>query len=360
MKVLAHGASLARSPRLARAAAGLALRGHEVLWLGPGLPALPDAEPGVLRHVDAGLRLARHGAHLVLGGPEPVAVAAVGWLVRARCMLLALDPAAVRRWGPAADVAWASVDPWGIAEEGDGAALQGRPGPVDLGRVGLWPADGPAPAPDAAHLDTEVLERLGERALARHRTRAPRPGVFLDRDGTLVVEHGYNSDPGKVELLPGVARALHELRAAGLPLIVISNQSGVGRGYFPLARVHATMARLRVALRVAGVELDGIYFCPHAPEDACACRKPGTALLERAAGDHVLHLRWSVMVGDKRVDARTGQEAGGHGVLVRTGYGREEEAKLAEAGGGPRPDAVCDDLGAAAAWILARRESVEA
>jgi D-glycero-D-manno-heptose 1,7-bisphosphate phosphatase len=356
MRVLAHGLSLARAPRLARAAAGLALRGHEVLWQGPGLPEVPGVEPDALRPAPPGLALARGSADLVLGGSSPGAVASAGWLVHARCMLLALEPFAVQRWGVGAHAAWASLDPWGIVEEADGPALQRQPHGVDPARVALWPAGGPPAAPDATHVDTEVLERLGERALARHRTRAPRPAVFLDRDGTIVVEHGYNSDPEKVELLPGVASALHELRAAGLPLVVVSNQSGVGRGYFPLARVHQAMARLRVRLRAAGVELDGVYFCPHRPEDQCTCRKPGTALLERAADDLDLRLRASFMLGDKWVDVRTGQAAGAHGVLLRTGYGREEEAGEAD---GPAPDLVCDDLAAAVPWILARRELVE-
>lgn len=356
MRVLAHGPSLAHAPRLARAAAGLALRGHEVLWLDAEAPAAPGAEPGTLRAVSGGLRLARHGADVVVGGPAPVAVAAAGWLVRARCMLLSLGSGDVARWSPAAHAAWASLDAWGLLDERDGPELQRDPRGVDTGRVALWPPGGPPVAPDAAHADTEVLERLAERALARHRGRAPRGGVFLDRDGTVVVEHGYNSDPDRVELLPGAAHALHELRTAGLPVLVLSNQSGVGRGYFPLARVHAAMARLRVRLRAAGVELDGIYFCPHRPEDGCACRKPGTALLERAADDHLLRLRSSFVVGDKRADTRAGQAAGARGVLVRTGYGREEEGKVA---GGPAPDGVCDDLAAAAAWILARREAVE-
>ena len=118
------------------------------------------------------------------------------------------------------------------------------------------------------------------------------------------------------------------------------------------------MARLRVVLRSRGVELDGVYFCPHRPEDGCACRKPGTRLLERAAADHLLSLRRSVMVGDKLLDAQTGRNAGGLGVLVRTGYGREEEARLAAGGGVPRPDHVCDGLPEAAEWILASGDAL--
>jgi D-glycero-D-manno-heptose 1,7-bisphosphate phosphatase len=151
----------------------------------------------------------------------------------------------------------------------------------------------------------------------------------------------------------------HELKAAGLPLIVISNQSGVGRGLFPLSRVYEVMARLRVEARAAGIEVDGIYFCPHRPEDGCACRKPGTLLLERAAEDHLLSLRDSFMVGDKLLDVETVQCAGGRGVLVRSGYGREEERSLGGAVASHEPDHVCDGLEGASAWILATLESAE-
>ncbi len=139
----------------------------------------------------------------------------------------------------------------------------------------------------------------------------------------------------------------------GIPVIVVSNQSGVGRGLFPLARVYEIMARLRSLLRDAGVELDGVYFCPHRPDEGCACRKPGIRLLERAAEDHQLGLRGCFMVGDKRLDVETAHRAHARGVLVRTGYGREEEALLAGAGAAGRPDRVCDDLAEAAAWIIA-------
>jgi histidinol-phosphate phosphatase family protein len=179
--------------------------------------------------------------------------------------------------------------------------------------------------------------------------------VFADRDGTLVIERGYLSDPADLELLPGVPAALRRLHAAGWPVIVVSNQSGVGRGIFPLARVHEAMAALRHALRAHGVELDAIHFCPHRPEDGCDCRKPGVALLRRAAEDLDLSLARSVFVGDKRLDVDTGHRAGARGVLVRTGYGADAARELPVAGEAP-PDAVCADFAEAAAWILARGE----
>jgi D-glycero-D-manno-heptose 1,7-bisphosphate phosphatase len=355
VRLLVHGRSAGeRADRLALAAAGLALRGHEVLWPGGGAPAFPGGGPAGLCHIRGGVGLARHSADVVLGGPDPFGAALAGWLVRARCLVLALDAGSVQRWGRAEHLAWSTLPGWSLIDEAEGPALQADPRGLDLERIALWPAGDPPAAPDATHPDTEVLERVCERALARQRGRAPRPGVFLDRDGTLVVERGYLSDPAGLEFLPGAIAALHDLKAAGLPLIVISNQAGVGRGLFPLERVYEVMARLRVEARAAGLELDGIYFCPHRPEEGCACRKPGTLLLERAAEDHLLRLRGSFMVGDKLLDVETVQRAGGQGVLVRSGYGREEERSR-----GGAPDHVCDDLEGASAWILATLATAE-
>jgi D-glycero-D-manno-heptose 1,7-bisphosphate phosphatase len=348
MHVLMHDAPAgATRDRLKLAAAGLALRGHRVTWSGGGSP------PADLPRAGSLLALARTRADVVVGGSgAPRAVAAAGLLAQARALLFDLEPARVARWSVidrwACGVAYAA----GLVEEREADAIRGAGHAVPLDRVGLWPED-PAPsAPDAGHPDTEVLERACERALRRARGRAPVPAAFLDRDGTLVVERGYLADPDHIELLPGVPEALHELHAAGYLLVVVSNQSGVGRGLYTLASVHAAMARLREALRRHGVEPDAIYFCPHRPEDGCACRKPGTALLERAADDLELSLARSVMIGDKLIDAATGRRAGGRGLLVRTGYGREEERRIGREALEQPPDAVVEDLRAAAEWAL--------
>ena len=360
MRILVQGRPAGvPADRLGLAATGLALRGHEVLWLGRRPPVFPAGEPATLCGIPGGVGLARHSADVVLGGPDPVGAALAGWLVRARCMVLALDADSLRRWGRVARGAWNTLHAWGVIDQADGVALQADPHGLDREQIALWAPDDPPTSPDATHPDTEVLERVCERALARQRGRAQRPGLFMDRDGTLVIERGYLSDPAELEFLPGAAAALHDLKAAGLPLIVISNQSGVGRGLFPLSRVYEVMARLRVESRAAGVELDGIYFCPHRPKDGCSCRKPGTRLLERAAEDHLLTLRGSFMVGDKLLDVETVQRAGGQGVLVRSGYGREEERSLGGAAVGRGPDRVCDGLGDASAWILATLEAAE-
>ena len=355
MRAIVHAVALdAGSARLRQAVEGLARRGHLVLRDGPTGSA-PDPRPG-----DAGAPglAGPVRADVVIGSSRsPLSTAWQGWKAGAHCMVLALEAERVRRWGPVERWACHSLYTSGLAEPAEREALRAHPGGLELSRIGLWSDEPPPAEPDPSHPDVEWLERACERAIARQRGRAPRPAVFLDRDGTLVVERGYLSDPDEIELLPGVARSLRRLKAAGYPLVVVSNQSGVGRGLFPESRVHEAMARLRTALRAQGAELDSIYFCPHRPEHGCACRKPGVALLERAADDLQLSLRRSAMVGDKALDVETAHRAGAFGLLVRTGYGRFEEQTIAGDRSGPSPEAVCDDLAAAASWILARGEA---
>ncbi len=348
MKLVVHGGSAAaRSGRLRLALAGLALRGHAVAWHG-GSPPLPPplVTPASAREL-SGLR-----ADAVVGGPGVAGVALTGWLARARVMLIAASGDDVERWPLLDRWAWGSLHSVALVGEADADAVRRHARELPLERFGLWSEAAVPVAPEPAHPDVEILERALERALARQARRAPRAAAFLDRDGTLVVERGYLDDPQGLELLPGVAAALRALRAAGLPAIVVSNQSGIGRGRFTEARVHEVMARLRRMLRAEGVELDAIYFCPHRPDEGCACRKPGSALLERAAEDQVLLLPASMMVGDKRLDAATAQAVGGFGVLVRTGYGREEEALAGDGTFARAPDRVFDGLGDAVAWFV--------
>lgn len=353
MKVLVHGASAAtRGGRLRPAIEGLAARGHDVRWWGATAPASPHLVP-----VASGRELGGFTADAVVGGPEVAKLAYAGWRTRARVLLTATDAAAMGRWSLADRWAWDSVHSAAVIEEVDADAARSHARELPLERFALW-SDAPIPAqPDSAHPDVEILERALERALARQARRAPRAAAFLDRDGTLVVERGYLSDPDGLELLPGVPEALRAMRAADIPLVVISNQAGVGRGRFTLGSVYDVMARMRRMLRAHGVELDAIYFCPHRPDEGCACRKPGTALLERAAEDQVLSLATSMMAGDKRLDAATGQAAGGFGVLVRTGYGREEEARIGDGEFARAPDRVFDGLPETAAWFVSGNEA---
>jgi D,D-heptose 1,7-bisphosphate phosphatase len=170
------------------------------------------------------------------------------------------------------------------------------------------------------------------------------PAVFLDRDGTVMIDHGFVGDPAQVELLPTVIDALTRLRTAGYKLLIISNQSGVARGYFDMSAVHRVEAELVAQLAHFGVQLDGFYVCPHLNE-GCSCRKPQPGMLLQAAQEHNLDLSRSVMVGDRGSDVAAGQALGLPGILVLTGKKSYD---------GPLPDAVLPNLEAVAEWILAR------
>jgi histidinol-phosphate phosphatase family protein len=150
-----------------------------------------------------------------------------------------------------------------------------------------------------------------------------RPWVALDRDGTLIEEQPYLSDPGRVRLLPGAAQAVRRLREMGLPVVLLTNQSGIGRGYFGLEMLEEIHARLFSLLAEEGAALDGVYFCPHLPAAGCPCRKPGVGLLQRAARDLGLRPQDAFVIGDKESDIELGRRARATAILVETGWGSE-------------------------------------
>ena len=345
MRLGVHTPGIAPGSRMERAVLGLVARGHGVLAVrrAPGHSAL------------AGLALAgpESEADVMLGGSR--AFPAAWWAARlhARALVLALEPATHARWGPPDHWAWSLMAGYGLIEESATDQFMSCTPEDEHDRLALWPA-GEAPASDAAPstlVETAVLERACERALARRAAGPGRAALFVDRDGTLIREREYLSDPHDVELLPGVAAALREVRSAGHPVAVITNQAGVGRGYFSEARLYEVMARMRELFRAEGVELDTVRVCPHAPDAGCDCRKPGGRLLREAADDLRLSLRDSAMVGDRWSDVDAGRGVGAAGVLVRTGYGAGEERLGADR---PPADAVLDDVAAAARWFLDR------
>lgn len=177
--------------------------------------------------------------------------------------------------------------------------------------------------------------------------------VVLDRDGTINVERHYLSDPDQVELLPGAAAGLRRLRDLGALLVVVTNQSGIGRGYFDEARLAAIHDRLAALLAAEGVTLDAFYHCPHVPDDDCDCRKPEPGMIRQAAADWAFDPAAAFVVGDKPCDIDLGRAVGATTLLVRTGYGAGHEQA-----GDTNPHHVVNDLVHAADVIteeLARR-----
>lgn len=171
------------------------------------------------------------------------------------------------------------------------------------------------------------------------------PAAFVDRDGTLIRECEYLSDPADVELLPGAIEALAAFEAAGYALIIVTNQSGIARGYYDEAAYRRVEAEVERRLAAGGIRVLGTYHCPHHPDftGPCDCRKPAIGLFRQAAREHGLDLQRSVYVGDRLRDVAPAAELGGTAILVRTGYGAEE------ADAAPRTVRVVDDLRAAAA-----------
>lgn len=178
--------------------------------------------------------------------------------------------------------------------------------------------------------------------------------VFLDRDGTINVDPGYVGDPTRVKLFPGVPEGLRLLQDAGFKLIIISNQSGIGRGIITPDGLTAVNARI---FELAGIQPDAIYMCFHHPSEAvgtfkivCDCRKPGTGMIDQGARELGIDLGGSYIVGDAAVDMEAGRAAKLTRVLVRTGRGQATLAEI-HAGRVPAPEHVAADLHGAAHWI---------
>lgn len=170
--------------------------------------------------------------------------------------------------------------------------------------------------------------------------------VFLDRDGTIARDVHYCRRPEDFELLPTVPEAIKVLNDSGFKVVVITNQSGIARGYFTeqtLASIHQKMVN---ELAIHGAKVDAIYYCPHHPDDGCECRKPGTALFHRAARELDIDFSLSYVIGDLHMDMEAGRALGCKTVLVTTG---PENAKKPS----DPPDYIADSLIQAARWVVA-------
>jgi D-glycero-D-manno-heptose 1,7-bisphosphate phosphatase len=183
-----------------------------------------------------------------------------------------------------------------------------------------------------------------------------RPAVFLDRDGTLVEEAGYLDRIERLVFYPYSVDAVRVLNRAGLQVVIVTNQAGVARGIFHEDFVAEAHRHVKARVEAGGARVDGFYYCPHHPDAsvakykiACDCRKPQPGMLRQAAAELNLDLTRSFVVGDRWHDIQAGNTVGARGLLVRTGYGRTEEASAKP---GVEPAAIVDDLIAAASWIL--------
>jgi D-glycero-D-manno-heptose 1,7-bisphosphate phosphatase len=182
-------------------------------------------------------------------------------------------------------------------------------------------------------------------------SRSLRKAVFLDRDGTICEEMGYVNHLSRLQIFPFAAGAIRQLNERDIPVIVVTNQSGIARNIFPETLVEQVHKKMISQLALGGAWIDGVYFCPHKTEDACECRKPNPGLLERAACEHGIDLASSWVVGDRYADLEMAHAVGGRGILVMTGYGRGEYELHREKW--PRqPDALAENLTEAVRRIL--------
>jgi D-glycero-D-manno-heptose 1,7-bisphosphate phosphatase len=171
--------------------------------------------------------------------------------------------------------------------------------------------------------------------------------VFLDRDGVLMHDANYVGHVDQVVILDSAPEAVRRLQDAGFHVFVVTNQSGVGRGYFSREAVDEIHTLLDREFAKAGARIERYFVCPHHPEDQCACRKPSPKFLRDAAQEFALDLRRCFMVGDRSSDVQCGQNAGARSILVLTGAGAETLAT-----GNVTPDHVAANVGAAVDWIL--------
>src|SRR5687768_16864543 len=171
-----------------------------------------------------------------------------------------------------------------------------------------------------------------------------RPAAFIDRDGTLIEEVNFLSSVADLRIFPFTAEAVRLLKENGFRVVVVTNQSGIGRNIYDEAAMRSIHDEMQ---RQLGNAIDAFYFCPHLPDEGCECRKPNLGMLRTATRDLGIEMENSWMIGDKLIDVETGLNAGIRSAMVRTGYGRKHEPAL-----GRRPDVVADNLLLAVEEIL--------
>lgn len=175
--------------------------------------------------------------------------------------------------------------------------------------------------------------------------------IFMDRDGTVSEEIGYMYHAGLYKTFPWAGPAIHRINKSGMKAVLITNQSGIARGYFEESMVHEVHDVLRKDLARHDAKLDAIYFCPHVPDSGCDCRKPNPGMLLRAQKELDIDLKTSYVIGDKQIDVEAAYAAGAKSVLVLTGYGREERERYKASE--RQPHLVAENLMEAVESILA-------
>ena len=160
--------------------------------------------------------------------------------------------------------------------------------------------------------------------------RLEKTTIFLDRDGTLNEDTGYVTSPEKLTLFPGVVESVARLNRLGNRLVLVTNQSAIARGFMTVEDLHLIHQKLHNELEVGGGWLDGIFFCPHHPEDACVCRKPRPGLIHQAVKELHVNAAQSYLIGDKHIDMVLAQAVGSIGVLVMTSEFSQEALKAME------------------------------
>ena len=173
--------------------------------------------------------------------------------------------------------------------------------------------------------------------------------AFLDRDGTVIEEKDFIRTPDEIEFIPGSIEAIKILKKLDYKIIVISNQSGIGRGILTVEMVAKVNEGFLKKLKKENAEIDALYFCPHHPEDNCDCRKPRTSLIQKAVEEQKLDLEDAVVIGDKLSDVELGKKLGAKTVLVLTGYGKREAEKANTSQ--IEPDFIADNLLGAVNWL---------
>lgn len=176
--------------------------------------------------------------------------------------------------------------------------------------------------------------------------------VFIDRDGTVIRERNYLRKIKDIRLLSGAVPGLMLLKKAGFRLVMVTNQSGVGRGYLSEEKLKKIHDRLQAMLLSRGCAFDAVHYCVHLPTDGCGCRKPNTGMVRDAARRFNLDLKRSYSIGDHVNDFKLGQNMGGKGVFVLTGHGRRELKRIKASKGKLAPDAVAKDFMSGARWII--------